>query len=131
MVPGQMPATDRDHISGEPLPTISDEFMADRLGGARPYTVVLLRKTPQFKRPDVDAIVWEHGRRNMALVEHGVLAIVLPANQDPGDWAGLGIFSGPPEDVKAIMDHDPGVEAGIFTYEIHPVRGFPGAALPG
>jgi hypothetical protein len=28
------------------------------------------------------------------------------------------------------MDHDPGVEAGIFTYEIHPVRGFPGSALP-
>jgi hypothetical protein len=29
------------------------------------------------------------------------------------------------------MDADPGVLAGIFTYEIHPVRGFPGSGLPG
>ena len=36
----------------------------------------------------------------------------------------------PPDDVRAIMDHDPGVAAGIFTYEIHPVRGFPGSCLP-
>jgi hypothetical protein len=28
------------------------------------------------------------------------------------------------------MDCDPGVQAGIFTYEIHPIRSFPGDALP-
>jgi len=27
------------------------------------------------------------------------------------------------------MDADPGVRAGIFTYDVHPVRGFPGSAL--
>jgi hypothetical protein len=32
--------------------------------------------------------------------------------------------------VIAIMDGDPGVQAGIFTYEVHPVRSFPGDALP-
>lgn len=29
------------------------------------------------------------------------------------------------------MDDDPAVLAGIFTYEIHPVRSFPGDSLPG
>jgi hypothetical protein len=28
------------------------------------------------------------------------------------------------------MDEDPAVRAGIFRYEIHPVRGFPGSSLP-
>jgi hypothetical protein len=123
--------TDHDHVAGEPLPVITDEFMRGRLGAARTYTAVLLRKTAAFKRPDVDPTIWEHGRRNMALAEHGVLAIVLPANDDPGDWAGLGIFAASPEDVAQIMDGDPGVRAGIFSYEIHPVRGFPGSRLPG
>lgn len=29
------------------------------------------------------------------------------------------------------MEDDPGVRAGVFTYGVHPVRGFPGDALPG
>jgi hypothetical protein len=66
----------------------------------------------------------------MALEEHGVLAIVLPVSNDPGDWAGLAVFNAPPDDVREIMDNDPGVRAGIFRYEMHPVRGFPGARLP-
>jgi hypothetical protein len=28
------------------------------------------------------------------------------------------------------MDADPGVQAGVFVYEVHPVRSFPGDALP-
>jgi hypothetical protein len=29
-----------------------------------------------------------------------------------------------------ITDEDPGVQSGLFTYELHPVRGFPGSSLP-
>ena len=28
------------------------------------------------------------------------------------------------------MDGDPGVQAGVFVYELHPCRSFPGDALP-
>ena len=125
-----MPVTDRDHVAGKPLPAISDEFMRERIASARPYTAVLLRKTPKYKLPQAGPTVWEHGRRNMALEEHGVLAVVLPVNNDPSDWAGLAIFTASPEEVREIMDNDPGVKAGIFSYEIHPVRGFPGSSLP-
>ena len=124
-----VPATDLQHVVGVPLPAITDEVMHERLRAARPYTAVLLRATGKLVRPDVDPIIWEHGRRNFALREHGVLAIVLPATDD-NDLAGLHIFSAPPDDVRAIMDHDPAVAAGIFTYEIHPIRGFPGSCLP-
>jgi uncharacterized protein YndB with AHSA1/START domain len=125
----QAATTDADYVRGVRLPTISDDTMRERLTTTRAYTAVLLRATDRFVRPDVDATVWEHGRRNFALREHGVMPIVMPATDD-SDWAGIAIFAAPPDQVRTIMDHDPGVVAGIFTYEAHPVRGFPGSALP-
>lgn len=112
------------------LPEISDDFMRERLAGTRTYTVVVLRTTPKFERPEVDPTIWEHGRRNFALRERGLLPIVLPVADD-SDWAGLGVLDASPEQSARIMDGDPGVQAGIFSYELHPVRGFPGSALPG
>jgi hypothetical protein len=31
--------------------------------------------------------------------------------------------------VDRIMSNDPGVQAGLFTYDIHPTRTFPGSSL--
>lgn len=70
------------------------------------------------------------GRRDMSLEADGVSPVVCPVSDD-SDLAGLAIFDAPPDDVAKIMDGDPGVRAGIFSYEIHPVRGFPGSSLPG
>ncbi len=122
------PAGQPEQVLGRVLPTITDEVMRTRLGAAKPYTAVLLRTTPTFVRPEVDAVVWEHGRRNMALVDAGLLSIVLPVTDD-SPLAGLAVFDLPAADVVAVMDADPGVQAGIFTYDVHPVRGFPGSAL--
>lgn len=121
--------TDEHHVAGVPLPTISDDTMREWLGGTRESTVVLIRKTNKCVRPEVDPIIWEHGRRNFALREHSVLAIFLPV-ADLTDWGGLYVFASGVEEVREIIDTDPGVNAGIFTYELHPVRGFPGSALP-
>jgi uncharacterized protein YndB with AHSA1/START domain len=118
-----------NHAAGRALPVITDETMHGRLAAASTYTSIRLRATEKFVRPAVDPIIWEHGRRNMALAEAGLLPVVLPVGDDT-DLAGIGIFAAGPEDTRAIMDDDPGVRAGIFGYELHPVRGFPGAALP-
>jgi len=109
--------------------TISDEFMRDMLARTKPYTLVLLRATPKHDEPGMDAVVWEHGRRNFSLRADGTLAIVCPVRDGSG-WAGIGIFDAPEEEVVRIMDEDPGVKAGIFTYEVHPTRSFPGDGLP-
>jgi hypothetical protein len=116
-------------VLGRALPEITDESMRDRLSRAGTYTVVVLRSTPELVRPRVDAIVWEHGRRNMQLSEAGLLPIVLPVSDDT-DVAGFGIFAATAEDTRTIMEGDPAVRAGIFTYDVHPVRGFPGSSLP-
>ncbi len=121
--------TRADQVAGRVLPIVGDDTMRERLALARTYTAVLLRATDAFIRPAVDPVVWEHGRRNMALVEAGLLSVVLPVADD-SDLAGLAVFAASPADTTTIMDDDPGVRAGIFGYEIHPVRGFPGASLP-
>jgi hypothetical protein len=120
--------TSEEVVLGHPLATISDQFMRERLTTVKPFTAVLLRTTASFS-PDAKPIVWEHGRRNFALMEAGIAALVLPAADDT-DWAGLYVFTVGPDEVRTVMEADPGVLAGIFTYEIHPVRGFPGSGLP-
>lgn len=117
-----------NRVAGHVLPIISDDTMRARLAGTSTYTAILLRATDAFVRPAVDRIVWEHGRRNMALAQTGLLAVVLPVMDDTA-LAGIGIFAATLDDTRTIMDDDPGVRAGIFSYEMHPVRGFPGASL--
>lgn len=108
---------------------ITDEFMRERLTQTKAYTLVLLRKTEKLVRPDADPIIWEHGRRNFSLREDGMMPIVCPVN-DGSDLSGIGIFDTTPEEAARIMDGDPGVQAGIFSYEVHPTRTFPGSTLP-
>jgi hypothetical protein len=108
---------------------ITDEFMMAMLPKAKTYTVVLLSAGPNRTMVGADKIVWEHGRRNFSLRADGVLSVVCPVT-DASPLAGIGIFNASEEETKAIMDADPGVQAGVFVYELHPCRSFPGDALP-
>jgi len=107
---------------------ITDDYMREMSQKTKPYTFVMLRKTPKHSEPGADKIVWEHGRRNYRLRRDGKLCIVCPV-RDESDIVGVGIFSTDIVETKKIMDEDPGVQAGIFVYEIHPTRSFPGDAL--
>ena len=109
---------------------ITDAYMQEMLGKTKNYTLVLLKAGPAYADPGSRPIVMEHGRRNFAMRADGVLSIVCPIADD-SEWCGIGIFDAPDDAVVAIMDADPGVVAGVFTYETHPVRSFPGDALPG
>lgn len=102
--------------------------MNEILKTLRPYTVVLLRATPKRKESGADQIVWEHGRRNLQLRRDGLLCIVLPGN-DESEISGMMIFRTDVEETRRIMAEDPTVKAGIFTYDIHSVLGFPGDSL--
>ena len=107
---------------------ISDEYMNEQRAKTRPYTIMLLKNTAGFDREEAWPIVWEHGRRNFALRADGLVSIILPVADD-GELAGLCVFNGEADEVGRLMDDDPGVRAGIFTYELHPCLGFPGDAL--
>jgi hypothetical protein len=39
------------------------------------------------------------------------------------------VFAATVEETTEIMEGDPGVQAGVFVYDVHPCMGFPGDAL--
>jgi hypothetical protein len=102
--------------------------MREMLQTTKSYTVVILRGGPKVNAKGAEDIIWEHGRRNFELRRDRVLCIVCPI-RDESDIAGIGIFSTDMEETRRIMEEDPGVKAGIFVYEVHPARSFPGDAL--
>jgi hypothetical protein len=117
------------------LPEISDrEFLELRQTGA-PYTVMILKAGPNFEMPGPDRdpqvmdIIMAHGKRNARLKAAGLLAIVCPIADGSG-VTGIGIFDASPEEAERIMREDPGVKAGVFTFDVHPSRSFPGSTLP-
>jgi hypothetical protein len=112
-----------------PLPEITDDEMRELLGTSKPYTAMLLLLTENAKAPDAREIIYEHGRRNAALRAAGKLPIICRSTDDT-DWAGICIFDATPDEVERIMAGDPAVNAGLLTYELHPVSGFPGSSLP-
>lgn len=112
------------------MATITDEYMRMMLARSRDYAAVILRAGPGYGQPGTDEVVWEHGRRNFSLRADKLLAIVCPVRDD-SDVCGIAVFDGGVDEVRRIMDDDPGVRAGVFTYEVHPCRSFPGDALPG
>jgi uncharacterized protein YciI len=111
------------------MTTISDDYMRQMIARTREYCLVILKAGPRRGEPGEDRIVWEHARRNFALRVEGQLAIVGPVN-DGSEVKGVGIFTTSAEETRRIMDADPGVEAGVFRYEVHPCRSFPGDRLP-
>ena len=112
------------------MATITDEYMLQMRAKTKTYTIVLLKPGPRaYDYPEVEKLVWEHGRRNFALRADGLLSLVCPITGETG-LSGIGIFNSSLEQTKDIMDGDPGVQAGVFTYELHPCRSFPGDSLP-
>ena len=111
------------------MKTFTDDEMMALLSTAKPYSVLILRAGPNFASDDAPPVIWEHGRRNFGLRADGVLAVVLPVRDD-SDVCGVGVFAGSVEETTAIMAADPGVLAGVLTFEVHPCVGFPGDTLP-
>jgi hypothetical protein len=85
---------------------------------------VCLKQGPNFTDDTAPPVIWEHGRRNFGLRHDRVLAVVLQVTD--GSDVCVGVFNG----TVALMNDDPGVQAGVFTFEVHGCRGFPGDSLP-
>ena len=111
------------------MKTFTDDEMNALLPATKEYNVVILKRGPSFTDDTAPAVIWEHGRRNFGLRDDGVLAVVLPVT-DESDVCGIGVFAAAVNETTAIMRDDPGVAAGVFTYQVHACRGFPGDALP-
>ena len=109
---------------------VTDEYMQQMMARTKEYCIVILKAGPNLNSERARTIIWEHARRNFALRNEGVLSIVCPV-ADASEVTGIGIFNTGTDQVRAIMNDDPGVREGLFVYEVHPCRSFPGDCLPG
>lgn len=117
------------------MSAITDDFMKSMLVKARPYTVALLQPgaryaAPAVRNPEVAALVWEHGRRNFELRASGQIALVGPSEPD-APFVGMAVFTTTLDETRALLDADPAVAAGVFSYQLAPWWSFPGDSLPG
>lgn len=122
---------DKPSLDPKDWPAISDDAMNELKLRPRPYVVLILRVGPNFSmNPAGMKVIREHGRRNLSMRASGLLSIICPV-ADGGEVTGVGIFNEQdPAVVAKLMSDDPGVKAGLFTFEVHPTRIFPGDCVP-
>ena len=108
---------------------ITDEYMQQMLAKTKIYTLMLLKPGPNAERGDLQRIIWEHGRNNFKLRAEGLLSIVCPVARQ-SEVVGIGIFNADEDVVHERLREDPAIKEGVFTYELLPVRSFPGDSLP-
>jgi hypothetical protein len=113
---------------GSDVAVITDGFMREMRARAQGYPLVILRRAARYDDLETRAIIWDHRSRSHSLRTKNVLATVCPV-ADETEWSGIGIFDETPEETARIMGGDPAVQAGVLSYEDHPVRGYPGDSL--
>ncbi|ORV08668.1 hypothetical protein [Mycobacterium celatum] len=111
------------------MKTFTDDQMNELLSTARSFSLVVLKPGPNCGDNRAPALMWEHGRRNLGLRDAGMMAAAFTVLDGSEIWA-VRVFTATVEDTTAIMNDDPGVVAGVFTFEVHPCRGFAGDSLP-
>jgi hypothetical protein len=110
---------------------ITDDYMHNRWEHVKPYALMVLKpnRARGYLGDDPRPIVWEHGRRMMALQAAGIMPIVCPCSASNDVISGVSVFNTDPEEARAIMMDDPAVRAGIYIFEVHACRSWPGDAL--
>ena len=108
--------------------SVTDDEMNQLLAASRTYTLMVLREGPAMGSAGTPGLIWEHGRRNLGLKKDGRMPVVCAVDDD-SDLCGVAVLDMELDEARRVMEGDPGVQAGIFTYELHTTRSFPGSAL--
>lgn len=107
---------------------MTDERMMELVGSALPYTVCALKPGPNWGVGNWEKIIWEHGRRNLAMREEGILVITLRTESE--DVVGVGVYNRDLETARELLSDDPAIKSDVLRFDLYPAQGFPGDALP-
>ena len=104
---------------------------ATALSGGQQQRVALARalvhepRLVLFDEPmsNLDARLRAHMRMELAVLQERLGFTAVYVTHDQTEAFSLA-------ETVAVMNDDPGVQAGVFTFEVHGCRGFPGDSLP-
>jgi hypothetical protein len=115
-----------------PVPDMSlvPPDILQRLRTVKPYCLVLLLKGSSHEAPEAKRIIQtEHLPYLFRLRDEGLVALSAPVLGD-ADLRAVAVYNTADEDaVRACLDEDPAVVAGVFRYHIYPVMALPGDRL--
>jgi uncharacterized protein YciI len=101
------------------------------------YEMVLLRHTRQgrdFGQESTERIFREHLEYTLGLLASGEQIAAGPVSDDPApdaDVCGLGLYQkGSLDAVRRLVDNDPGVRQGLYSYDVMTWRTAPGTIAP-
>lgn len=111
------------------MPEITPEFIRAAVSQAKPMTVVLLKRGPNFET--TADLHMQHLTHIFTMREAGQQLMTLPITDDDGDLVGISLFAtADKEEARRRTAEDPGVKAGRFTFEVLGCMGIPGDRVP-
>lgn len=106
------------------MPERTQESIMAEVAKAGRYVVVLLKRGPHYDT--TGELQMPHLQHVFAMRDAGQQLITLPV-RDLGEIVGIGLMATSDKDeVSALMERDPGVVAGRFTFELLSCMGMPG-----
>jgi uncharacterized protein YciI len=105
------------------LTAASAQEQENQYPNIKQYFFVMLTRGP--KATEIDSVELEkiqagHMANIHRMAETGKLKIAGPFGDD-GNWRGIFIFDvSSEEEVKELISHDPAIQSGRLSYEIHP-----------
>jgi uncharacterized protein YciI len=113
------------------MPDELDEQIATTVARGETYTLLLLWAGPHRdqEESEQDRLQHAHLRHLFGLRNEGKLLLNGPL-LDGGDLVGIGIFAGTDlDEVRALAEADPAVQAGRLRVDVHPWFGMPGDSI--
>lgn len=105
------------------MPDITQEFIMAKVATAKPHTLVILKRGPNYD--STGHLHMEHLKHIFTMREAGQQVLTCPI-MDEGEIVGIGLFALSNEEAAALTAEDPGVKAGRFTFEVLNCMGIPG-----
>jgi uncharacterized protein len=113
------------------MPDALDEQIAQTVARGQRYALLLLWVGPNRDQDEAEQERLQHGhlRHLFGLRNAGQLLLNGPI-VDGGDLVGIGIFRGTDlDEVKALAEGDPSVQAGRLRVDVRPWFGLPGDSI--
>ena len=103
-----------------------------KLASIKPYVLVILTKGENYGLSDTPRIIQsEHLPYIFEQRRDNEMVLTMPVMDNNTNIAAIAIYNTTDkEEVKRLMDKDPAIMAGVFTYEIVTGMGLPGDRLP-